>query len=102
MRTLLIDDFRKINADVVARTYEEGLSFLQSEHWDRVYLDNDLGSSVGKDGYSLACFMEEHPEHRPGEVVIVSSNPVGRQNIERCLSNFCTRVGVGTWRVNPT
>jgi len=36
-------------------------------------------------GYDVAYGLENHPEHLPGRVEIVSSNPVGRRNIEFVL-----------------
>lgn len=87
-RMLLIDDFRDFNVDRVARTYEEGITALKEEEWDVLYLDHDLGQSDGKDGYGIACFLERNPQYRPKKIVLVTANPVGRENIERCLSNF--------------
>ena len=89
-RHLLIDDIRTLNCDKIARTYEEGIAALQEEKWDVLWLDHDLGfMHYGKDysdektGYDIMCWLEEHPEHLPGRIEIVSSNPVGRERIQR-------------------
>lgn len=85
-RTLLIDDLKDIQADRVARNYADGIKALQEEHWDVLYLDHDLGDFSGPggrelDGNSVMCWLEQNPQHLPGEVIIVSRNPVGRQRI---------------------
>ncbi len=90
MATLLIDDQRILPVDRIARTYQEGITALAEQHWDALYLDHDLGDFSGTEGreltgYDVACWLEQHPEHLPGRVEIVSSNPVGRRNIEFVL-----------------
>ncbi len=65
MRTLLIDDLRNIKADVIARTYDEGIRELTyNGPWDLLLLDHDLASFVNgieKTGYDVMCFLEENP-----------------------------------------
>lgn len=83
MKTLLIDDLRNIQADRVARTYDEGIAALQEGQWDVLYLDHDFGDpDPHKTGYGVICWIEAHPEMKPGKIVIVSSNPVGRKQMQ--------------------
>lgn len=86
MKTLLIDDMRDIKADVIARNYKEGIHALQnSGPFDILYLDHDLASYEGdreKTGYDVMCFLEANPELKPGKIMIVSSNPVGRKRMQ--------------------
>jgi hypothetical protein len=86
-RTLLIDDQRTIAADRVARTYNDGIKALTKEGpWETLLLDHDLGchdeEGVEKTGYSIMCFLEENTQYLPNKIVIISSNPVGRQSMQ--------------------
>lgn len=95
MSTLLIDDQRNLPADRVARTYQEGIDALAERHWDILYLDHDLGDFSGVEGrelsgYDIACWLEQHPQHLPDRIEIVTSNPVGRRRIEAALEK-CRR-----------
>lgn len=80
MKTLLIDDMRNIKADVVARTYLEGLRALISlGPFDILYLDHDLGDSdERRTGYGIMNFLEANPQYLPKKIELVTSNPVGR------------------------
>jgi hypothetical protein len=93
MATLLIDDQRNLEADRVARTYNDGIAALSERKWDVLLLDHDLGDFSGPDGrerngYHIVCWLEEHPEQMPDKVIVVSSNPAGRLNIARVLAKF--------------
>jgi hypothetical protein len=91
MKTLLIDDMRDIKASKVARNYTDGLTALTSEKWDVLYLDHDLASYVDgaeKTGYDILVFLEEHPEHLPGKIELVTSNPVGRQKMQVVINKL--------------
>jgi hypothetical protein len=86
-RTLLIDDVRDIQADVVARTFDEGIDALKHDYpFTTLYLDHDLASydedGKEKTGYDIMCFLEQNPEYLPEKIYCVSSNPVGRQKIQ--------------------
>ena len=99
---LLVDDFRdRKDVDLIARSYDAALFATDEIRFDVMYLDHDLASD--KTGYHLVCHMiEKDLEMReyiddihylgcttmPKEIVIVSSNPVGVQNIERALANY--------------
>lgn len=90
MATLLIDDQRNLPADKIARSYQEGIAALAEQHWDVLYLDHDLGDFSDPDGreltgYHVACWLEQHPQHLPDRIEIVTSNPTGRSNIEFVL-----------------
>lgn len=89
-RTLLIDDIREKDVSRVARSYEDGLCALTQEGpWDILYLDHDLGDEdPKKTGYGIMCFLEQFPQYLPGQVVLVTANPVGRQNMQRVLNKL--------------
>lgn len=85
---LLIDDIRNVGEDLVARTPEDGKRALLGCPVTHLYIDHDLGldsNGVEYDnGYKVICWAIERgclPQH----VQIVSSNPVGRKNIEAAL-----------------
>lgn len=74
------DEFPE-NEYQIARSYKEGIKYLESSKWDILYLDHDLGCN--KTGYDVMCWLEEHLEFLPNRVVFVTSNPVGRQRMEQ-------------------
>ncbi len=103
MRYALIDDLRvpgdpdnkkAIPVDaVVARNYADGLRLLQQEHWDVLYLDHDLADFSGPTGreltgYDVLCFLEECPEHLPGNIIIVSDNASGMQRMRMVIAKL--------------
>lgn len=92
MKVLLIDDLRNLTSDRCARTFDEGISALQDQRWDLLLLDHDLGDpNPKKTGYDILSWLEEHPQHVPGDIKLVTQNPVGRQKmqplIDRLLSH---------------
>lgn len=99
MKVLLIDDIRDIEmvmpnyrsySDFTAttvRNFQMGIIALKMHGpFDILFLDHDLASfdenGKEKTGYDIMCFLEENPEYLPGEISIVSSNPVGRRNMQ--------------------
>lgn len=88
-RYLLIDDCRNITVDVIARNYFEGIKQLElNGPWDQLLLDHDLASfKDGKEwtGYDVMCWLEVNPQYLPGEIICVSSNPVGVKRIEQVI-----------------
>lgn len=83
---LLIDDFRDLTADRVARTFDDGIIALQECVWDYLLLDHDLGDEeVRKTGYGIVCWLEQNPQWRPKRIQLVTVNPVGRQNMVLAL-----------------
>lgn len=84
MRTLLIDDMRNLIVDRTARTYDDGIHALTCEGpFDILYLDHDLGEEdPRKTGMGIMNFLEANPEYKPGTIVLVTSNPVGRKQMQ--------------------
>jgi hypothetical protein len=82
MRTLLIDDLREIAVDRVARTFLDGIAALKEGSWDLVLLDHDLGDPNPRHtGYDILCWLEQNPQFLPGEIQLVTMNPVGRDKM---------------------
>lgn len=96
---LLIDDLREIDADVVARTGEEGLEVLRTQPVTHLYMDHDLGLFC-MDGYQvIAQALKEGI--CPPNVFMVTSNPVGRQNMVAALEENGYRRR-GNWYTKET
>lgn len=87
---LLIDDTRDIGTEVTARTWGAGKALICPDapySWDVIYFDHDLAEKNPEDtGYTL---LREALQwgwlERRTKVGIVTSNPVGRENMERAL-----------------
>jgi len=89
MHILLIDDLRNLEmATKTVRTFEEGIDALQERIWEILYLDHDLGQPEPKNGYQILCWLEEHFEHCPRAIVLVTANPVGRKKMEMVLKKL--------------
>lgn len=98
MKTLLIDDMRDIDANVVARTFDEGIYALRNNSkFDVLYLDHDLGEdgfvtiegeSYPKTGYGIMVFLENNPHLLPVKISLVTSNPVGRRNMQVVINKL--------------
>lgn len=90
MRRLLIDDLRNISADRVARTFDDGINALENEGpWDVLYLDHDFGDpDPKKTGYGVICWLEENPSKLPAKIVLVTANPVGRQQMATVIERL--------------
>lgn len=83
-RILLIDDTRLVKADMVCKTYEEGLRALIEEKWDTVYIDYDLEGD--KTGYDiLNGFISSGCNKRPGNIIVTTANKKGKQEINIAL-----------------
>jgi hypothetical protein len=96
MRTLLIDDIRNLEADVIARNYNEGIKQLKHNgSWDLLLLDHDLASfdENGKEytGYDIMCWLEANIRYLPKEIRCVSDNPVGRDRINKVVQALMRR-----------
>lgn len=100
---LLIDDLRvpgdsgnKKNIPahaVVARNYDDGIRMLGEQKWDVLYLDHDLADFSGPDGRErkgihILDWLEEFPEHLPGEIIIVSDNAGGVGPMRRLVNKL--------------
>lgn len=95
-KVLLIDDTRTVDfierrydatPTTIARNFAEGINALKNGGpFDLLLLDHDLASydEEGNEltGYKIMLFLEEHPEYLPGQIVVVSSNPVGRDKMQ--------------------
>ena len=84
MNILLVDDVRDTDADIICRTYVGAKVVADNVHLNdwRLLLDHDLGP--GKSGYDFINYLIVNG-NQPKSVLIVSSNPVGRDNIGRAL-----------------
>lgn len=87
---LLIDDVRHVGEDVVCRTPEDGKCYLANYRVTHLYIDHDLGPDLDgneyENGYKVVCWAIDNG-CLPPNVQIVSSNPVGRKNIEAALQS---------------
>jgi len=86
-RRLGIDDCRELShCSVLCRNYSDGIKALETMGpWDELFLDHDLASyvdGVEKTGYDVMLFLEQNPNLLPGEIILVTSNPVGRQRMQ--------------------
>lgn len=101
MKTLLIDDLREVefvnknwNVQVtdVARTFAEGINALKLGDVETLLLDHDLGcygdDGIELTGYKIMLFLEEHPEYLPKSIVLVTSNPVGRDKMQTVINKI--------------
>ena len=106
MKSLLIDDQRSaeyveatwgLKPDMIARTFADGINALKREGpFDTLFLDHDLGcfDEEGDEltGYMIICFLEEHPEYLPKNIVLVTSNPVGRRKMQIVIDKLYNRI----------
>lgn len=96
-RHLMIDDKRNLNEihgipteDLVCRTFQAGLKALKQRiRWTTLYLDHDLGDEApDHTGYDVLCWLEQNPRHQPEQVMLITSNPVGRKKMEAALQSM--------------
>ncbi len=92
MRTLLIDDMRTMDVTQTERKYYPGICALRDDGpWDVLYLDHDLSSFYQRGemtGYNIMCWLEEHQEYLPKKIVLVTSNPAGRQRMQQVIDKL--------------
>jgi hypothetical protein len=83
---VLVDDIRAIDADIIVRNFKSSILLADKLDFADVdlLLDHDLGEE--KTGYNFINYLIEIG-NLPKLVTIVSSNPVGRDNIIRALEN---------------
>lgn len=84
---LLIDDFREFDVDHIAKTAQDGRQALLSFPVTHLYMDHDLGEYSDTDGYKVVTWALERGVC-PAHVQLVTSNPVGRDNMARALENY--------------
>ena len=74
-----------------AKTPRDAISFLRSKTIDALFLDHDLGGTGQPEesgpgtGYEVACWLEEHPQFKPNQIVLHSLNPTGRARMKQAL-----------------
>lgn len=102
MNILLIDDQRTkefikatygLDVTKVAADYFDGIKELQfGAPWDILLLDHDLGTYNvdGKElnGTHIMDFLEANPDLLPKKIVLVTSNPVGRKNMQAIIDKI--------------
>jgi hypothetical protein len=102
MKVLLIDDIREFGKQLpalaptdsfaVARDFQAGIDFLLAhsrDGWDILYLDHDLGDpDPAHTGYAIMSLIEEFPHLKPGKIVLVTSNPVGRKQMQTVIDKL--------------
>ena len=92
---LWIDDIRNPNGNaedyVVVRNAKDGIAALRTMEWDILYLDHDFGAEENGTGYEVACWIEQNRTNSPKKIVLLTSNPVGRENIARALASSYRR-----------
>lgn len=82
---LLVDDIRdSMGCDIVARNYSVAIKIMKYMHKEIVgiCLDHDLGGD--KTGYDFLVWLLEDLQCFP-QVRLVTSNPVGRANMQAAL-----------------
>ena len=79
---LLIDDERNIPCDVIARDAHAAYMLLRTGWFNAVIFDHDLGK--GETGYDVLTWAIDN-SYLPNLVQLVTSNPVGRDNMRRAL-----------------
>ncbi len=79
---LLIDDKRDLNCEVIARTPKAAKQLLAVGGWSCVCFDHDLGED--ESGYDILKWALAGG-FVPDKVQLVTSNPVGRQNMKNVL-----------------
>lgn len=104
-KILLIDDLRDVefvnktwNIQItdVARTYNEGIKSLKKGGVSTLLLDHDLAcfDEQGNEltGYNIMLFLEEHQNYLPDQIILVTSNPVGRSRMQTIIEKlFCDK-----------
>lgn len=93
MDSLVIDDKRTIpNAEATARTYQEGIKFLQQKKWSKLYLDHDLGcfDEHGREwtGYDVLCWLEVNQQYLPVSIVLLTNNGSVLQKMMRLIDKL--------------
>jgi len=83
---LLIDDFREFDVDHIAKNARDGQQALLSFPVTHLYMDHDLGDVDQPTGYDVLVWALERGVCSPN-VQMVTSNPVGRDNMVAALEN---------------
>jgi hypothetical protein len=89
---LWVDDERPMQAgyDLVARTADEAIRWLETGKVSHVSLDHDLGDTGEKTGYYITQWIERQSfDGKLGRLTwdVHSANPIGRENMRRSLNS---------------
>lgn len=92
---LFLDDIRTPPENwTVARSYNEAIECLKTRQVTDLSLDHDLGED--RTGYDVLNWIEkmvyEDPTFPVPNCSMHTSNPVGKQNMERCLNSIHKRL----------
>ena len=94
MKRLVIDDIRSLPIEsVTVRTAAEGIEKINSEPWDEIWLDFDLGGRPYETDDELTIMplvkvLEEKEWAVMPTIYIHTQNPVGRQRIKAALTRY--------------
>ena len=83
---LLIDDFREFDVDHIAKNARDGKKALLAFPVTHLYMDHDLGDVDEPTGYDVLVWALER-NAVPANVMMVTSNPVGRDNMAAALES---------------
>jgi hypothetical protein len=98
-KILWVDDIRNpppsLNCDV-ARNYEQAIKLLDTDCYDEIYLDHDLGDFSGPEGRErsgydvLLNIIERKMDGKcvPSIFHILTANPVGRAKFEGMIKRY--------------
>ena len=92
IRRLVVDDWRVFGFPATyARTDEDAIYYLQTEAWDEVWLDFDLG----QDGHQrimttvpVAIYLEKNYKPSIQRIYVHSDNPAGASYLVRALERW--------------
>lgn len=83
-------DFPQYEAEgvlTICRTIEQAIETLDSHRFDVLLLDHDLGEGYDNNGYYFLKRCFDEGIRLPKIIIIVSSNPVGRENMAGFLQS---------------
>lgn len=102
IRVLVLEDdpirHREFSKQLIGSEYQivttaaEAINQLQTDTWDYLFLDHDLGGMVYVDsgdgtGYEVAEWLAENPDRQPECIILHTLNPVGAENMQKKLPN---------------
>lgn len=98
---ILVDDVRSMETvDIIFRNPNVALDIIKNSisKIDFLYLDHDMGTEY-IDGYQFIKQLLYKFHIFPKQIMIVSSNPVGRKNIENVLQDNNYYLNGFIWRI---
>jgi len=69
----------------------EAISKLETQSWDVLFLDHDLGNDIyvstkeANTGSAVAQWLHDNPDRKPETIIIHSYNTIGQQNMKRLV-----------------